>query len=258
MPNLNYPIILVHGIGASDQKGRSWGKIPETLEDHGIELILGNTDAWGTYESNAVLLKATIESVLQERGVEKVNIIAHSKGGIDSRYLIWRYDFGDKVASLSTVCTPHKGSIIADMIYDNSIIHKEPFLKLWELIGEWYQDSNPDMYNAGYQLTTKHMQSFNETVPPDKRVYYHSYYTKMEDPFDDIFLSEPYRILKQNNGDNDGLVSVESAMWGEESTYIPGRLSHRDIVGLGKTLPHGNDIASIYLGIINTLRVKGF
>ena len=57
------------------------------MQENDIKVFFGNTDSWGSYESNAKILKATIDKVLDETNSERANIITHSKGGIDSRYL---------------------------------------------------------------------------------------------------------------------------------------------------------------------------
>ncbi|MDR0300711.1 MAG: hypothetical protein LBI04_00160, partial [Treponema sp.] len=103
--SLKYPIVLVHGIIAHDRVDFFWGRIPKILEEKGMRVFLGNTDSWGDCDSNAKILKSTVEKILLETKAEKVNIIAHSKGGIDSRYLIWKHGFEDKIASLTTIST---------------------------------------------------------------------------------------------------------------------------------------------------------
>ena len=39
---------------------------------------------------------------------EKVNIIAHSKGGLDARYMISKLNMGEYVASLTMISSPHR------------------------------------------------------------------------------------------------------------------------------------------------------
>jgi triacylglycerol lipase len=103
-------VILVNGLAVRDGKGAgSWGRIPAFLRDCGVDLYFGGTDAWGRIETNAELLKLRVEEVLRETGKERVNIIAHSAGGINSRYMIWNYDMGSRVASLTTISTPPPG-----------------------------------------------------------------------------------------------------------------------------------------------------
>jgi hypothetical protein len=42
-----YPIILVHGIGAKDNN-LFWGRIPKKMQNMGLNVLLGNTDSWGS------------------------------------------------------------------------------------------------------------------------------------------------------------------------------------------------------------------
>ena len=146
---LKYPVILAHGIMAHDRKSMIdfWGNIPVRFMENNIIVYFGNTDAWGDYESNAAILKETIDRVLSETKSEKVNIISHSKGGLDSRYMIWKYDYGDKIASLTTICTPHHGAEISDLIHQRRIVHTRMAKRLADVFGKLYGDANPNLYN---------------------------------------------------------------------------------------------------------------
>jgi len=257
---MKYPIVLVHGIIAHDRGGlvNFWGRIPEKLKEHGIKVYFGNTDAWGSYESNAEILQTTIEKVLHETKSKKVNILSHSKGGIDSRYLVWKYDFGDKVASLTTVSTPHHGAEIADLIYKQKIVHSDKAKKILATFGKIYGDINPDLYNVNYQLTTEKMKEFNENITADKRVYYQSLYSTMKDSIDDIVFFYSHQYIKKISGENDGLVSERSAQWGTNITKIEGSISHGQIVDLNKKKIAGIDIPEIYINIARGLSERGF
>ena len=257
---LKYPVVLVHGIIAHD-RGRVvffWGRIPKILGKSGVQVFFGNTDAWGSYESNAAILKTTIEKILRETNSEKVNIIAHSKGGIDSRYLIWKYDFGDKVASLTTISTPHHGAEIADMLYKQDIIHSNIMKRTLRIFGETSGDINPDMYNVNFQLTTERMREFNEKVIRDDRVYYQSMYTVMNNPFDDSMFFSSYRYIKNISGDNDGVVSEYSARWGDNVIKIGSGISHAEILDIKGIKISRIDIPDIYLNIVRDLAGKGY
>ena len=81
-----WPILLVHGVGFKQaEKLRLWGRIPETLKAHGARVFISNQDSWGSYESNALQLRIAVNQILEDQQAEKINIIAHSKGGIDAR-----------------------------------------------------------------------------------------------------------------------------------------------------------------------------
>jgi len=257
---LQYPVILVHGIIAHDRKSliRFWGRIPQVLAGLGIKVFRGNTDAWGSYESNALLLKKTVEKTLLETKTERVNIIAHSKGGIDARYLIWNHNFGDKIASLTTISTPHHGSEIADRIYGRKITHKKLAKKALSLFGALYGDTNPDLYTLAAQLTTAKMKEFNQTITMDNRVFYQSLYSLMNKATDDLMFFNSYRYIKKISGENDGLVSESSAKWGKNINKIEGRISHADILDLKSRKISGIHIPGIYVNIAEGLRGNNF
>jgi triacylglycerol lipase len=258
--HLKYPVVLVHGIHAHDRKSKIkfWGRIPDFLQNMGIQIFFGNTDAWGGYESNSRILKETIDKILKKTKKEKVNIIAHSKGGIDSRYLIREYNYGSKIASLTTICTPHHGSDIADLIFKQKIVHTELTRKAVEKFGELYGDKNPDLINVNYQLTTQGMEEFNKKVPLDESVYFQSLYTTMDNAFDDMVFFYPYLYIKKLSGDNDGLVSENSARMGANSRKIQGSLSHAEIIDLKQKNISGIDILEIYKDIVLNLCKRGF
>ena len=257
---LKYPVVLVHGIAVRDGTGgiKSWGRIPETLTDKGIKVFLGNTDAWGEYESNAAILKQNIENALSQTGSEKVNIIAHSKGGIDSRYLIWKYDFGDKIASLTTLCTPHHGSEIADLLYNQKITHTKFTKKVLAVIGKLYGDTNPDLYSLNKQLTSADMKEFNRNVAQDDRVFYQSLSVAMNHILDDIWFFYSYLYIKIARGKNDGVVSEYSTKWGSSTGEIKGGISHAEIVDVKQRKISGIHIPGIFVNIVRDLQARGF
>jgi len=257
---LKYPIVLVHGIIAHDRMSiiKYWGRIPDVLASRGIKVFRGNTDAWGSCESNAFILKKTIEDVLLETKKEKVNIIAHSKGGIDSRYLIWKHDFGDKIASLTTICTPHHGAEIADLIYNQKIMHTKFTKKVLAIFGKLYGDTNPNLYNVNYQLTTAMMKEFNEKVTMDNKVFYQSLYTTMDDALDDKMVSYTYSYINKISGKNDGLVSENSAKWGNNVSKIGDGISHAQILDVKNKKISGINIPDIYVKIVKELNKDNF
>lgn len=105
-----YPVILVHGILIKDfHIFKSFGKIEESLKKNGYSVSTAPTDGFGTIENNAAQLKEYVRKILKEQHAEKVNLIAHSKGGLDCIHMIKALGMEDSVASLTTLCTPHLG-----------------------------------------------------------------------------------------------------------------------------------------------------
>ena len=114
--NTKYPIMLVHGTGFRDRKFLNyWGRVPAALEKQGATLFYGHQDSWGSVEHNAEVLKDNLNIILADADFKKVNIIAHSKGGVEVRYMISSLGMADKIASLTTIATPHHGSETVDL-----------------------------------------------------------------------------------------------------------------------------------------------
>lgn len=260
---LKYPLILAHGIAAKDSKF-FWGRIYDTFKDAGIKVYWGNTDSWSSIEINANYLKETIDRVLEEEKTEKVNIIAHSKGGIDSRYLISSLGYASKVASLVTISTPHRGSPIADYIFRIKPVRTFISKNITKSLFKIYGDKNPDAYSLAKQLTTKYMSIFNTNNPNQDSVYYCSYHSYIKNRYHYLYLSyfHSQKYIKKLEGENDGLVSIASAKWGEDF-YIIGDnckngISHSAIVDLLKKPIDDIDMPSEYLKIVEKLSQKGF
>ena len=111
---MKYPILLVHGVALKDIKFfKAFGRIESILKNEGYKVYTSTQDGFGTIENNAEQLKIQINEILIKENIDKINIIAHSKGGLDIKYLIENLDMQDNIASLTTLCTPFKGSIIA-------------------------------------------------------------------------------------------------------------------------------------------------
>jgi triacylglycerol lipase len=258
-----YPLVLVHGVLFRDLKYFNyWGRIPRELIRNGAKIYYGNQEAVGTIVSNAEELRNTIHAVLEETGAEKVNIIAHSKGGLDARYAISRLGMADKVASLTTISTPHRGCRFVDKACKLPEGLYRGLAKLFDNTFRKLGDKQPDFYTATRQFATADSDAFNQSTPDAPGVYYQSYMTTMKNAASDPVLALPWLMIKPLEGDNDGLVSVDSAVWGEfrgvlESGSRRG-ISHGDIIDLKRADYKGFDVLEAYVGIVADLKDKGF
>lgn len=252
---LKYPVVLVHGIAAKDSN-QFWGRIVETLKEGGVEVFLGNTDSWASIEHNALRLRRRINHILKQTGKEKVNIIAHSKGGIDSRYLISSLKY-ERIASLTTISTPHRGSEIADYVFSKEVIKGIISIRSLRKVFRLYGDRIPDPYTMLKNLTTSYMEEFNRNNPDNESVYYSSYHSVLEGKMDDLPYYYTFQYLKKIAGANDGLVSTDSAEWGSEFNIIKG-LSHSEILDYKRKTISGIDVPRQYLAIARKLAELGF
>lgn len=260
---LRFPIVLVHGFGFRDGKRISyWGRIPKFLESKGCSVFYGKQDSCGTIEENALFLKDRIEEVLLLTGADKVNVIAHSKGGLEARYLISSLNMQDKVASLTTLGTPHRGSKSIEII-PKFILKVSGFcMNVWMRV---MGDRHPDAYRAYLSFRADNAEEFNKNNLDSPAVYYQSYAFAMKH---DILLWITHLFINKLEGENDGLVAVKSAQWGDFKGVMRSNskrgISHCDEVDLRRrafTKKSGDgvsDILEIYDEIVNTLKAKGF
>ena len=110
-----YPLLLVHGVFFRDFEHLNyWGRIPEELKKNGAEIYYGEHNSASPVTGSARELEKRILDIVRETGCGKVNIIAHSKGGLDARAAIALTEAGAHVASLTTINTPHSGGESAD------------------------------------------------------------------------------------------------------------------------------------------------
>ena len=258
-----YPLLMVHGVGFRDLRYFNyWGRIPRELTRLGATVYYGNQEALGTITYNAEDIRKKILEVVKETGCEKVNIIAHSKGGLDARYAISKLGMAPYTASLTTVSTPHHGCRFVDYAVHLPEGLYRLVAKCFDRTFSRFGDKNPDFYTATHQFSTESSRAFNESVPDASGVFYQSYASKMRDCFSDPLLWIPYCLIKPLEGDNDGLVSTESARWGEFRTVFASSghrgISHGDMIDLKREDYKGFDVVECYVQIVSELVKKGF
>lgn len=208
-----YPILMVHGVFFRDFEHLNyWGRIPEELEKNGAVIYYGNHNSAAAVRDSAKELAARIHQIVNETGCGKVNVIAHSKGGLDTRAAIALTDIAPYVASLTTINTPHRGCQFADYLL-TKIPEKQQHMveQAYNASAAKLGDVNPDFLSAVYDLTFENCRKFNEEVKDDPRIYYQSIGSKLNRPTSGRFpLNFTYPLVKYFDGANDGLVGEES------------------------------------------------
>jgi triacylglycerol lipase len=215
IPKLRAPIVLVHGLFGFDKiqvagatLASYFPTIPELMRSAGNRVLIPTLTPTGAVEQRAAQLK---DYLLKNAPNEPAHLVAHSMGGLDSRYLISCLGMADRVLSLTTIATPHRGTSFADW----GVNHFERIVKpLLNAVGMPHQ--------AFYDLTRKNCQAFNEKVPDAPAVRYFSVAGRHDGHFLHPEWLVPFGIVKAAEGDNDGIVSVESARYGEQCDVWDG------------------------------------
>ena len=260
-----YPILLVHGVFFRDFRYLNyWGRIPRELKRNGAVVYYGQQQSAASVEDSGRELAARIRQVLDETGCEKVNIIAHSKGGLDSRAAIAHADCAPYVATLTTINTPHRGCIYAEYLMNKvPQAAREKVAAAYNATLKRLGDENPDFLAAVTDLTESACLARNETTPDMPGVVYESVMSYCKKARHGKFpLNATYPIVKHFDGKNDGLVSVDSAKWGTRFTLLEpvGKrgISHGDVVDLNRENIVGFDVREFYVNLVADLKNRGY
>jgi triacylglycerol lipase len=251
-----YPIILVHGF---DDSGVVWesSHVHATLAADGHTIYVAQLSPLASVSRRAADLQPYVDQALNDQlkqGVTqpKVNLIAHSMGGLDSRELINVLGYGDRVASVTTISSPHRGSAIADFVLEVLPGWAEPALNalasaIAANISSADLAAGTDVNAMLISLSEANAGDFNRSHPDDPRIYYQSY-AGVSSVFgipDRADISACDGLLPNSPADamdaqlvpaavfvshfadrgelipNDGLVTVASAKWGTFRGCVP-------------------------------------
>ena len=220
-----FPIVLAHGIARFDfllqqlpatarADGLNYFKNIKTfLESNGYVVFHSDVSFSGSVERRSRELANQINGFLGDQYL-KVHIIGHSMGGLDARHMIVdRPGMADKVASLTTIGTPHLGTPFADwgLAHEGHEIIKalDPLLDL-----EGFED-----------LSTAACAAFNQRAMDSEAMNSVTYQTcSSHEPMARVFplLQPSWSIINETHGENDGLVPVQSQAWRDKLTASNG------------------------------------
>lgn len=259
-----YPVLMVHGIFFRDwQLMNYWGRVPASLIRNGASIYYGNQQSAQSVADSAEELKNTILKIINETGAEKVNIIAHSKGGLDSRYAISCLGMDKYVATLTTINTPHKGCDMVDYLLGKLPESVVRFIeKKYNSVFAKLGDTKPDFLAGVHDLSAVRAKTYDEEMPDSPDVSYRSSMSVMSSAGSaGIPLNIGYMLIKKLNGANDGLVWEESAKHGDFeliSNKNKRGISHGDVIDLFRENIDGYDVREYYVSLVRNLKNQGY
>ena len=114
-PERPYPVVLIHGTISSKN---AWQNLVLTLRDQGYVVFAPDYGMHGTQDvlDSAADIDAYLTQVLAATGAEKLDIVAHSQGGLIARYWINEMGGADKVHHLVTLSAPHHGTTVRGLL----------------------------------------------------------------------------------------------------------------------------------------------
>jgi uncharacterized alpha/beta hydrolase family protein len=171
--NSKLPVLLIHGYMAD---ASVWNKWVDLLKKDGISAypitFKQSDDKCGSAAEHAKELSKIIGQIKDETGQNKVNIVGHSKGGLDAR--VYLANETKDVANLVMIGTPNAGSPLAESsevctpaVYDlrpgsaATEVKMNPNTKYYTIAGEW----DPKLGNCQLSLFAPMEQSGSSTLP---------------------------------------------------------------------------------------------
>ncbi len=259
-----YPILLVHGFFFRDSKiFNYWGRIPSELKKNGATVFYGEHPSALSVADSAAVLTERIKEIVNQTGCEKVNIIAHSKGGLDCRYAISVLDAAPYVASLTTINTPHRGCKFADYLLKKAPkFLRKKVEKTYNSTFKKLGDKNPDFMAAVNDLTSERCVELDKKMVAPDGIYCSSVGSVINHAAQGRFpLGLTYYFVRIFDGPNDGLVGAESFEWGENYTLLKTigfrGISHGDVIDLNRENLRGFDVREFYVKLLENLKSKG-
>lgn len=264
-----YPVLLVHGVFFRDYKVPGyWGRIPNELKANGAKIYFGGQQSAASVADSGRELAERIKYIVKETGCEKVNVIAHSKGGLDIIWAVENCGIGDIVASVSTINTPHRGCEFADYLLDKLPVKMQKRIEnTYNAAMKKLGDDNPDFMSAVRDLTAEACRKRAETggkrtYEGFEGVFCQSVGSKLNKAAGGKFpLNFTYNLVKYFDGPNDGLVAESSFEWGERYTFLTTDgsrgISHGDMIDLNRENIDGFDVREFYVKLVAGLKARG-
>jgi triacylglycerol lipase len=224
-----FPILLVHGVCRFDELWRETLNVDNSddpdLDDlhyfkgirtmlmkKGFSVFHSNVPWAASVEDRADSLNTNIIDLLVDTGADKLHIIAHSMGGLDTRHMLYKdRDKGrihERIASITTISTPHEGSPFADWGIKNvgALI---PLAAKLNVDIRAFQDLTTDACRRFND--TPGVMEFEDEISGSIQI---STYAGRQNYWGTFGILKPsFQIIQSLEGENDGLVSVRSAKW---------------------------------------------
>jgi len=241
------PIVLMHGFAGfrEIQVGRwilleYFESVRRLLNAMGYRAFAPEVAPFDDPLARAAQWEQAIEEIRATTGARKVHLVGHSQGGLDARVLVappgppeeteigalTGRGYSERVASVTTIATPHFGSYVADAIDQKIPGHYEAvesIKRTMELIAFLVTKRPQNIDDAVTALTRKFMlRDFNRIIRDAPGV---RYYAVAGDPISARavapLLRPSYELLNrqppaEGGGPNDGLVTVASSLFGTE------------------------------------------
>lgn len=259
-----YPLLMVHGVFFRDYRFLNyWGRIPRELTENGATVYFGNQESAASVAESGRQLAVRIRQIVQETGCGKVNVIAHSKGGLDIRYAAAFCGIEDMIGSIVTINTPHRGCKFAEYLLEKLPVQvQQKIASAYDGTMKKLGDQAPDFMAAVRDLTAGVCKDRDSRMPQPGGVWCMSVGSRLNKAAGGKFpLNFTYNLVKYFDGPNDGLVAESSFRWGDDYIFLEtdGKrgISHGDMIDLNRENIPGFDVREFYVDLVSRMKKMG-
>ncbi|MBP2005350.1 esterase/lipase family protein [Halobacillus andaensis] len=218
------PVVFIHGLNSSSHTWWEENDMYDMAYQNGFETAFVDLYPTNNMWDNGRLLAEKLEEIYHHFG-EKLVIVGHSKGGIDTQSALVHYGASSFVDRVITLSSPHQGSELANLAYSS-----------W---AGWLADIIGGKNEATYSLQTGYMDYFRQQTDV------HSYtpiYTLAGTSWGS-FGSSLYwgGLYLSSYGANDGAVTVKSSTLPYSTELQVGNWNHSEIRTGRSTFSHFSD-----------------
>jgi triacylglycerol lipase len=228
-----YPIVLVHGAtGFSSVMGVDYYyRIPAALRQSGATVYVASLSALNSSDVRGEQLLKQLKQWAAATGQSKFNLISHSQGGLDARYV--QGVAPEMVVSVMTIATPHFFTPKQAQFLPLLNVVAKPMDGWGNLVAGLSGNSGLPQDTYGLTNMAEDLDTFNARFPAGKpaqqcgdgaekvgNTYFYSVTgnrpsTNILDPLDLPTTAANLAMYKPDNLPSDGLVSVCAAHWGK-------------------------------------------
>lgn len=285
-----YPIVLAHGFSGFHNIGpiNYFYGVQDALSKDGHSVYVTTVDPYNSSEIRGAELLQQVQEILAKSGSPKVNLVCHSQGALDCRYVANQLG-ASKIAAVVMVAGVNRGTYVADV--SAGIVAGpagDALNAILQVLGDTILDpsGNPstDAKAAIAQLTTPGCDAFNAKYPDVPGVAYYSIAGRTDNSGGDDDCGSPteapfigkYDLIKSPANvlllptskiisgsssvppTNDGMVAVASAKWGTFLGCVPADHFSEVCQIAGQSSGSSYNCVTMYRDLADWLVTRGF
>jgi hypothetical protein len=273
-PFTRFPVVLLHGMAGWDSFLNFYEyflNVEDDLLGLGYDVYTTKVAMFDDTEGRAAELEGQLMDILTTTAARKLDLLAHSQGGLDARHFISVMGHASDVAVLAMLATPNRGSVVSDKVlgFVGDGLAQDVLVAVMDFFSNLIGGNENDTEAALEFISVEHMVNvFNPSHPDSPEVEYWSWAgltcraldaecrAERDDEWVFPAMAISYGLiadcppgLEIGCGDSDGMVPYNSAPWGQFMGTVYA--DHMDQIGQLTT--GGFDHKAFYRSVVEKM-----